>query len=146
MEASMSFMLFWVATAGAADLDPELVRALSARDAVACEALLSDRQAPAADLLAVVDQITMPPWAAMRAGSCLVRHHGAEVQVQLAQWVVKPELKGLGWVVLDGLDHLPEPLAIELAQSALATGPDPDGARVRIAKSTRPALSSLVKP
>src|SRR5687767_12273412 len=105
----MGWFVLMALSAGATppgELDT-VVRALSSRDPVSCEVILSLTSTPVPTLLSVVNEISRPPWAPMRAASCLVQHHAAEIQPDLERWVVAPELKGLGRLVLDSLDQMP---------------------------------------
>lgn len=117
--------------------------ALSVRDpAPSCaevEALADD---PVQDLLFVVDHAQQPPWAGLRAAACLIDGHAAEIEPRLEQWVTDPSTRGLGIVVLGKLDVLPEPVAVKVARLALS-GPDPEGARRRIAASNRPEVRAV---
>jgi len=113
-----------------------LVRALSPRESpVACAALGGVSSDLAGDLAWVADHVTAPPWVGMRAGECLLRDHADTAGPVLRAWVTERESRGLAWLVLDRLDTLPRALALELARAAIDEGPDPRGARRRIARS-----------
>ena len=121
-----------------------MARALSKRDsAPPCgevEALSLD---PLTDLVWLVEHIQKPPWVGMRAARCVLENHSAEASAVLEDWVIDPALKGLGFLILDSLDDLPQTQAIELAQRALSEGPDPEAARTRVARSDNPLISVL---
>ncbi len=139
-------------TAQAADWTPTaeesaLLLALSSRDAPAsCEVLEATVAAPVASLSAIVTHVTMPPWAGMRAADCLIKRHGAEVAADLDRWVTRPELKGLGTLVLSQIDVLPADVALAVARRAVSAGPDPVDARRRLGQSTRPEIRALATP
>lgn len=119
-------------------------RALSVRDPEpACAEVEALSPTPVETLLEVVERAQQPPWAGMRAANCLVQGHAEAVQGELAAWVADPEARGLALLVLDQLDSLPEPLALDLATRALA-GPHAADAAERVARSTRPAVQALV--
>ena len=94
----------------------ELMRALSVREgAPSCQDLQAMTETPVAHLRWVVSNVTMPPWAGMRAAECLVRSHGADIAPQLRQWVTDPGYAGLKRIVMGNMDVLPRALATELA-------------------------------
>lgn len=130
-----------------ASVDPTLLRALSARHAAPCDRVTATSSTPVADLLAVVAQVTVPPWAPMRAADCLIRAHAAEPEVSAAlrQWVADPELKGLGRLVVVHLDELDEPLALDLAARAWEAGHDRDYVARHLADSPRPAIRAVAR-
>ena len=129
---------------GATDARLALVRAFSAREQSSpcgtLDALTSD---PVADLTWVVETVTTPPWVGMRAAECLITQHAEESRALLEIWVTHPEHKGLGWLVLDHLDALPQPMARDLALAAVSRGPDPAGARRRISRSKVPVVQAV---
>lgn len=130
------------ADAAPANLD-EVVRALSSRDPVSCEVVMGLTSTPVETLRAVVDEVPRPPWAPMRAASCLVQFHPTEIQPDLERWVVAPELKGLGRLVLGSLDQMPLEVALPVARKAL-TGSDPALAAEKLQVAQRPELRALV--
>lgn len=140
-------LLFSLATPSLA-ADPEafdrVLHALSARDPVACEAVIPLSPTPAATLLEVVDKVEMPPWAPMIAADCLLRHYPADVQPRLQTWVTAPELAGLGRLALDAIDVLPMEVAVPMATAALK-GSNPALAKERIAASARPEIQALAR-
>src|SRR5688500_16900831 len=100
MEVAMVVsLLFGVAEAAPEGLDA-VVHALSMRDPVSCERLEALTPTPVETLLAVVDTVTMPPWAPMRAAACLLEADALDVRDRLDGWVTEPALKGLGRLVL----------------------------------------------
>ena len=122
-----------------------VMRALSMRHPVPCaevEALAPD---PVDTLLHVVDEVQMPPWAPMRAAECLVRGHGLEVREHLQRWVVEPELKGLGRLVLGELEALPVEVAVEVARAAVTRGSEPELARERVEAVSVPEVRAVLE-
>jgi hypothetical protein len=111
-----------------------------APDCAAVEALAAE---PRAALLAVVEHASMPPWAPMRAAHCLTTRHTEASKGELLAWMSQEETRGLALLVMAELDGLAEPIAVELAQAALA-GPLAEDARSRLAESEREALRALV--
>lgn len=125
-----------------------LVAALRTRDAApACAALEALTPAPTADLLWVVDTVTMPPAVGVRAATCVLRGHAGAASDALRRWVTHPDLVGLGWTLLAEIDAVAaqdEALAVELATLALTGSPDPAGARRRLQSAQTPAIVALL--
>ncbi len=124
---------------GPAGIDA-MVRAMSARDrgptCVEVEAMADD---PVAALLHIVEHVPLPPQAPMRAATCLVDRHADAIQDELLAWVKQGETKGLGKLVLQRLDTLPEPIAVDVARVAV-TGPLADEAVEAARASARAAV------
>ncbi|MBA2320208.1 MAG: hypothetical protein H0V89_03545 [Deltaproteobacteria bacterium] len=121
-----------------------LLQQLSLRDgSPACAEMEVGLSDPRASWKAVVDHVSMPPWAPMRAADCLISGHSAASRADLVGWVTRPELKGLGLLALGRLDVMPQDVATEVASAAITRGPDPAGARVRVARSANPAIAEL---
>jgi len=142
-------MIVLVGLSNTASAGPEqdaVIHALSSRDPVTCASVEALTPTPVDTLRTVVKVVSMPPWVPMRAAQCLVEGHGSEVRAELLQWVVDPEEQGLGLLVLDEIDRLPQDLALEVAKTALARGPDHAAAAQRVGRATSPQLKALVKP
>ena len=100
-----------------------MVQALSARDrGPTCVDVEAMATSPVDALLHIVTHVPMPPQAPMRAATCLVDRHPDAVRDELLTWVKQEETKGLGRLVLQRLDTLPEPIAVDVARVAV-TGP-----------------------
>lgn len=121
-----------------------VVRALSARDGASCEAVEALASQPVATLLAVVEEVRMPPYAPMRAAGCLVSRHATAVQPDLERWVVDPQTKGLGRLVLGAFDQMPVAVAVPVARKALSEGTDRELASKRAAAAATPEIRALV--
>lgn len=120
-------------------------KALSVRDPEPdCAAVSALTPEPVADLLFVANHADQPPWASTRAARCLALGHGEAAKAELLGWMADPAAKGLALMLLTELDQLPEPLAMELAQAALA-GPLADEARPRIAKAENATIRALAQ-
>lgn len=141
----MAGLLLWaiVEPGLAAPVDAAVLRALSSRDPVPCAQVEALSAAPREALEAIVDTVTAPPWAPMRAAQCLIDGHAAAAQARFERWVEDPALKGLGRLVLGQLDRLPVEVAVAVSRKALA-GSDPALARERIAAAQAPELRALV--
>ncbi len=124
----------------------EVLRALSNRHPLPCADIEALSPTPVDTLLHVVDEVTMPPWAPMRAAECLVAGHALEVRAHLQRWVVAPELKGLGRLVLGELDRLPVEVAVEVARKAVTEGPEPELAKEKAAACALPEVRAVVEP
>ena len=130
----------------ASPAEQAMVRALSIRDpAPSCETVeaLADADV-VASLTAIVDNVSAPPWAGMRAASCLATRHAEAAQATLAGWVVDPGKKGLAILVMNQLDQMPQPVAMDLAGKALA-GPLADDARRRVLRAETPEIRALAE-
>lgn len=126
------------------DAELQLYRALAVRDpepvCAEVEALVPE---PVASLAMIAEDIPMPPWAGMRAASCLARGHAEAAEGKLRDWVVAEEGTGLAILVLQHLDQMPEPVAVELVRDALE-GPWAQEASDAAAGSDRPAVRALL--
>ena len=121
-------------------------RALCARDqAPACADLEKLTHDPVGTYLFIIDNAQQPPWAGMRAASCLMQDHAEEAQGEIEHWVVDPATRGLGILAVDQLDQMPLAVATKVATKALTEGPDPEAMRRRIAKAQAPELRALAQ-
>jgi hypothetical protein len=109
-------------------------RALSARHNVECGAAVAGVQAPVEVLVEIAEEATAPPWAGMRAASCLARLYSAESLPSMETWILDESKAGLALVVLGELDHMPEATARKLAKLALERGPEGSADRVSRSK------------
>ena len=120
-------------------------RALSHRDgAPPCAEIEALSEAPVDDLKYVVNHISAPPWAGMRAAQCLIERHPAAIEAELDLWVTDPGRVGLGILVLNRLDDLPVDTAVRVASLALEKGSERMGAEKRVAAAARPEVHTLV--
>ena len=122
----------------------QLYRALSVRhpepDCAAVEALVPD----AVDsLTALANEVQMPPWAPMRAARCLVERHAEAAEPTLKAWVADPDLLGFAKLVTKKIDHMPEPVAVRVAEAALAS-PNAEQVTRELSASTHPKVLALV--
>lgn len=133
------------------ELGPEAAqlyqRTLVRDPAPSCAELTAGLARPTDALLEVAERVVAPPSSGMRAASCLVHEHAAELEPQLTRWVQDQETMGFGLLVLGQLDTLENTLAERLARAALA-GDFAEEARPRIARSVRHAhlLGELADP
>jgi hypothetical protein len=134
-------LLASIALAAPENVDP-VVLALSSRHPVPCAEVEALTPTPVDTLRHVVDTVSLPPWAPMRAADCLVRGHAAEMQPTIESWVTDPAVLGLGRLVLADLDVMPVEVAVPVARKAL-TGPLADVARSRIALSERAEVRAV---
>lgn len=129
-----------------ASLNLEMWHVLSARHAPACDRVSATSDDAVADLLRIVDEVTMPPWAPMRAADCLVREH-AKVPVvtgALREWVVDPAHMGLARLVVTRIDALDPTLAVDLASRAWAADIDRPFLKRHLGRSLRPEVRAVV--
>lgn len=123
-----------------------MVRALSARDgSPSCAELAELSTDPLSDHLYIVNNVSSPPWVGMRAAECVITQHPEAGAETMRAWVTTPELKGLGWLVLRNLDDMPRELALGLAQTAIADGPDPAGARKRVKRAKTEEIRAVAE-
>lgn len=117
---------------------------LRVRDGVSCASLGEATPALRDDLLALAAPGVEPPAVPIRAAQCLVALFPTDPAFADAAtaWMKDPERAGLALVVAGGVDALPEPTAVRLAEAS-RTMPD-EAARGRIARrlarSARPAV------
>ena len=129
----------------AADSAPARIhQALSVRHPVpSCASVSALSENPIDDLRRVAEADHAPPWAPMRAASCVIAE-GEAARETLAAWITDPHRQGLSELVLRRLHHLPEPLALDLAREALdASHPE---ARQWLSTSPMNAIQRLVTP
>lgn len=123
----------------------QLYRALSVRDpepdCATVEGLVPD---PVASLTLIAEQAEMPPWAPLRAASCLLRRHAEAAEDTVRGWVVDPGREGLALLALQHVDQMPEAVAVELVRDALE-GPFAEAARDAATGSERPAIQALIR-
>lgn len=121
-------------------------KALSMRhDTLSCDQLDAMSSDPLGTYLFLIEHAEQPAWVGMRAASCVMENHAEAAQPELQRWVTSSDTRGLAILAMDRLDSLPLAIALDLATRALTDGPDPEGMRKRIAKSTVPELAALVK-
>lgn len=123
-------------------------RVLSTRDGepscAEVEEVLAETD-PVAAYLYIIEMVKMPPTVPMRAAGCLLAGHAEAAAPQIKRWVTEPELKGLGLLVLNRLDQLPEPLAVACVELALS-GDLAEDARMAAGDSTHPGVQALITP
>lgn len=123
-----------------------MIRALSVRDGepscAEVEALSPD---PVASMRQIVATVQMPPTVPMRAASCLLRGHGAEIEADLLSWVSAPETLGLAQLVAGDIDSLPPDLGKRVAERALA-GPLAEKLQPKLAESANAEIKALSGP
>lgn len=121
-------------------------RALSVRDPEPdCATVEALSPTPLATLLLVIQHAEQPPWVGIRAATCVLDRHAQLASPALFAWVEGPTTRGLALLVLDRLDRLPDPLALELAAAALK-GPHAADAAERVARSSKAELRALLSP
>lgn len=119
-------------------------RALSVRDPEPdCATVEALSPTPLATLLLVIQHAEQPPWVGIRAATCVLDRHAQLASPALLDWVEGPRTRGLALLVLDRLDRLPEPLALDLAAAALK-GPHAADAAERVARSSKAELRALL--
>lgn len=142
---SLSLGLAWAGERPQPTAEQQAVyKALAARhESLSCTELDAMSADPLGTYLFLIENATQPAWVGMRAARCVMLNHAEAARPQLQRWVVDPETRGLGLLVVGQLDILPLPLARELAVAAMTQGPDPDGMRKRVARLQTPELAAL---
>ncbi|MCO4746385.1 MAG: hypothetical protein KC912_16430 [Proteobacteria bacterium] len=123
---------------------PELAASLSARHADQDCAELVDQHGVDA-LIRAADEMTMPPWAPLRAAQCVgtVATEGGEPAIR--RWLADAERPGLAAASVAGLERSLLPEGLHTAIQARLH--DERFARtVRLEQSTHPPLRALVSP
>jgi hypothetical protein len=116
------FVILWVAAAFSAVPD-EVAQRLRLRDGWGgCDAVWALGSADEVrDALADQTRASMPPWAPMRAATCLAaRADDEKIRPILKSWVADPAVPGLARITLAILDRFPEADAVETVRSAMA--------------------------
>lgn len=136
-------LIVWTSLARAAEpeaLDPALFRALSLRDGTPCASL---DVADAEQLARYTDPTLQPASVPVRASACLVERFPESVAGIALPWMTDPERAGLALVVLNGIDRLPEPSAVQLARAALANPELAPRATRFVRAAARPSVREL---
>lgn len=137
-------MLLLAAVAFADPLTPaqtEVARLASARDDLGCAALIAASPQPAVDLRAVAEAEPGPPWAAMRAGACLLGLSGPEPAAAALAWAADPDRGGLARLAAHRVDSLTESARLPVTEALLA-GPHADRVRATLSRAADPGVSA----
>lgn len=135
------------AAPAADDARARLVRALSIRDpAPSCEVVegLAGPD-PVAELVWVAENVESPPWAGIRAASCVSDRHAGVAGDAVDRWLTDARFPGLARVVIGAFDRMPEDVAVRFGRRALE-GTQADAAKSALGRSQRSALRALVTP
>ena len=123
----LSFLLATPAAAAEwtpSDSDVAVHRALSVRHkTLSCTEVEALSTEPLQTLRNMVAHASAPPWAPMRAASCIVELHPVEAQPDLERWVSDSKLEGLRIQTLKQLPTMPEAVARAVALKAIAAFP-----------------------
>lgn len=119
------------------------IRQLSVYDGdIVCESLPEkDRQST---LTYIVENVSRPPWAPMRAATCLAKVYPEEAQEELVRWVGNSKTKGLALLITKQIHTLPTAVAQRVASAGLK-GPFAEELRVRLIKQNDERLRELLK-
>ena len=87
-----------------------VARKLSVRDPEPeCEAMESEMESdPLATWLYVIETVSKPAYAPMRAAECVIRGHAEAASDTLVSWVSDPDKAGLGALVRANSERLPD--------------------------------------
>ena len=118
------------------------VRQLSVYDGnIVCSNL--PKQERQSTLTYIVENISLPPWAPMRAATCLAKLYPEEAQEDLVRWVESPEMKGLAFLLTKQIKTMPDPVAQRIAVAGL-NGPFSAEIRTRLAKLNDSRLKDIL--
>ena len=109
-----------------------------------CEALAALSEAPADDLIWLMDHANQPAWVGVRAAHCVLTQHMEEKATVIDTWVTDPERRGLAILTIGMLSKIPPEHGTRIAKKALA-GPHAADARKRLIEDANPDLLKLVE-
>ena len=119
------------------------VRQLSVYDGtISCDKLPTKNRQET--LTHIVDNVSLPPWAPMRAATCLTKLYPAEAQEDLIRWVENPKTKGLAFLLTKQIQTLPDPVAKRVASAGLK-GPFAEEFRSRLIKQNDARLTDILQ-
>ena len=122
------------------EADETVYAALSVREQVqACDEVAALVEDPLTSFRAVVEHAQMPPWAGLRAATCIARLYPEEGRADVLAWVGSQQTKGFALSVVGIVDELDEDLAVALAEAAVA-GELAAELAPRLASSSRDAV------
>jgi len=98
-----------------------MYRALSVRDP---DPVCADVEAldpePLAGLQLIAEKIAMPPYAGMRAATCIVTGHAEDGVDIISDWMANPKFGGLVRLALQHAAEWPDPVFEQVSKAALA--------------------------
>ena len=98
-----------------------MYRALSVKDpAPTCAEVEALDPEPLAGLKLIAEEIAMPPYAGMRAATCIVTGHAEAGSDIIVGWMGAPDFGGLVRLALQHVDSWPEPVQTRVREAALA--------------------------
>ena len=109
-----------------------------------CGALAALSEAPADDLIWLMDHANQPAWVGVRAAHCVLTQHMEEKATVIDTWVTDPDRRGLAILTIGMLDKVSPEHGERIAKKALA-GPHAADARKRLIEDANPDLLKLVK-
>ena len=121
-----------------------LQKALSGHDALPCSSLSFVDQTPWLELNDIVENVSKPPWAGMRAASCMIELYPKESSALFLDWIVDEKKKGLAYLLASNIDSLPVEQALALVAAALK-GPCQEGCKIRFQKSQNESILKMIQ-
>ena len=109
---------------------------LSAHDSLPCSRLNFETKEPWNELNSIVLEVEKPPWAAMRAASCMIELHPTSSQEFFLEWIVDAKSKGLAFLLAKNIDAFPLSQGLALVEAALK-GENAEGCRIRFQNSQK---------
>ncbi|MEC7987913.1 MAG: hypothetical protein VX278_22285 [Myxococcota bacterium] len=113
-----------------------LAKILSAHDDTGCQELPFRTEEPWLELNVIVNEIPQPPWAGIRAATCMIELYPEASKDLFMAWMVDEHKKGLAYLLASNIDRIPIDIALSLVQVALA-GPHAQGCTDRFMDSER---------
>jgi hypothetical protein len=122
-----------------------LIRQLSMRDgSPSCESLSKGNDEFQRDLKIIVEHVTHPPWAGMRAASCVIELYPEQSLNTFEEWMTQENTMGLAYLLSSKLSEMPESIAIPVAEAGLS-GPHSKGVLERIRLNQSPEIKALTE-
>ena len=116
-----------------------LDKILSAHDDTACRELPYRTKEPWVELNVIVEEVLQPPWAGMRAATCMIESYPEASKDLFLGWMMDENKKGLAYLLAANIDRFPVEAALALVQAAL-DGPHAQGCKTRFMNSEQSAV------
>jgi len=124
--------------------DITVLQQLSVRDGFSCSQLVDNKELQA-ELSRIVEEVSKPPWAPMRAAACLIERYSVQAKPDFERWIVDPSKKGLAFLIAGQIEKMPDEVALSVVKLGLA-GPHALDIRVRLEKINDPRLQTILQP
>lgn len=120
-----------------------LIRQFSMRDgSPSCEILAEGNDEFQGELNFIIEHVSHPPWAGMRAASCVIELYPEQSLNTFEAWMTQENTMGLAYLLSSKLSEMPQMIAIPVAEAGLS-GPHSKGVLERIRLNDSPEIKSL---